>query len=332
MSPEQALGAAEKIGPCTDGFGLGGILFHLLTGRPVYQSTSRLGALMQASEGDQLPPRSFNPKVPSSLDRICRKALAPDPNQRYRAADELERALRRFLRRPWLVAAGAMSLGVAALGYAAMQMWAPIVSQPAGVSGIAGPAANMAVPWIVSFEVEYFRREKPPRSLGLIGESTEPALFNDDVQVRSRLDAPAYFYLIALNADGKVQLCHPPEETESPSPSDAIVYPRSDYMFPLNDGVGLQAFILVVSRQPLPPFAEWKGREGLQWEIVPAEGAGVWSFDGRSFKPLARQQRGNPRKLPGVPELFKNVCEQVAKLQGPDAVRAVTFPVGRPRN
>ena len=77
MSPEQALGLAERIGAGTDVFGLGGVLYYLLTGRPVYQSTSRYGVLKQASEGEQIPPRSFNPKVPLSLERICRKALSP---------------------------------------------------------------------------------------------------------------------------------------------------------------------------------------------------------------------------------------------------------------
>jgi serine/threonine protein kinase len=335
MSPEQALGLVEKIGPRTDVFGLGGLLYFLLTGRPLYQSTSRFGALKQASEADQISPRAFNPTVPSSLERICRKAIARDPAKRHGAAGELERDLRRFLRRPVAFTICAVVLGIAASGLVALRSRparsAPAVNPSSVLPAITAPEALAVAPQIVSFEINLFRGDKPPQSLGKIGESSEPILFDDDVRIHARLSAPAYCYVIALNADGKVQLCHPLNAADTPPRSDEIAYPVGNLYFPLTDGIGLQAFVLIASGRALPPFVDWQGRSDLPWRAVPADAAGVWGFDGHTFKPLTAPQRGDPRPHRGPPQPYEEVCTYVAKISGVDAVNAIAFPVIKPK-
>src|SRR6202034_4268175 len=106
MSPEQALGRADQIGPRTDVFGLGGVLYYLLTGYPLYQGASRVSMLRQARDAGNVPVRQVNRRVPRTLERICHKALAADPERRYRSAVELERALRWFVARRWIAGAG----------------------------------------------------------------------------------------------------------------------------------------------------------------------------------------------------------------------------------
>jgi predicted Ser/Thr protein kinase len=309
MSPEQALGREDQIGPWTDVFGLGGVLYYLLTGRPVYQGTGGWAALRQASQAEQVPPRQVNPKVSRGLERICLKALAPDPQRRYREAGELERALRRFRRRPWMVAVAAAVLGLAALAF------------------FIAPAATPSIaPRVLSLEVKHFRGD-PPVALGTIGVTPGPTLFDDDVRVHAQLNTPAYCYLIALNADGKTWLCHPPTPTEAPARADAITYPLGNHYFPLNDGLGLQAFILLASRVPLPPFDEWKGRAALRWVAIPGGGADIWRFDDHTFEPLTDGRRSPPRQRSGPPRLFVELCESVARLPGVDAVAAIVFPV-----
>ena len=312
MSPEQANGDADRIGPWTDVFGLGGILYYLLTGRPVYQGDRGLGAFEKASKGEQVAPRRVNPRVSRGLERICLKALAADPERRYRGADDLGRPLRRYRRRPWMVAAGAAILGLAAL---------------ATVSFLFMPAP---APHIVSLEVRHTRGE-PPQTLGTVGATPGPMLFEDDVKVHARLDTPAYCYLIALNPDGKDQLCLPEEATDRPPRSGRMVYPpESKKYFPLTDGVGLQVFLLVASRKPLPPYAEWKDRVGLHWQSVRVDDAGVWGFDGRTFELLSGGRRGAPRERSGPPRPFEELCKHVANLPGVDAVQAIAFPVFNP--
>jgi serine/threonine-protein kinase len=123
MSPEQAEGDDERITPRTDVFGLGAVLYELLCGRPPYQAPTltALGELARA--GRVIPPRRINRRIPRALETICLRAMAHNPSDRYAGADELARALRRYLQRPLFIAAacaGATTLLVpAALAVAA---------------------------------------------------------------------------------------------------------------------------------------------------------------------------------------------------------------------
>jgi len=332
MSPEQAMGSEGRIGTWTDVFGLGGVLYYLLTGLPVYQGASSLDALQKARKAEQVAPRQIDRKVPRSLERICLKALAPDPDQRYQTAEDLERALRGFLAGPRIAATGVAALVMASLAFAIVWPRATSTGQSASGQTAGGHAAasshtREATPRIVSFEVTHFRGDNPPVSLGTIGESPGPIRFDDDVRLHARLDVPAYCYLMALNPDGKVQLCHPSAGTEPPPRSNELGYPRGDLYFPLTDGVGLQAFVLLASRAPLPPYSQWEGKVGLHWEAVPADGAALWSFDGQTFELLAKDRRSEPRRRTGEPRPFRAVCEYIATRPDVDAVSALAFPV-----
>jgi tRNA A-37 threonylcarbamoyl transferase component Bud32 len=99
MAPEQAAGQTDAIGPGTDIFGLGAILYALLTGRPPFQGDTISEILQNAKQGKVTRPRQFNGRVPPALERICLKAMAADPHQRYASAAALAKSLRRFLRR-----------------------------------------------------------------------------------------------------------------------------------------------------------------------------------------------------------------------------------------
>ena len=81
--------------------------------------------------------------------------------------------------------------------------------------------------------------------------------------VRAELSEPAYAYLIAFRPDGTDELCDPDDEDMPPQKKPQPQYPpptKSDERYRLSEGAGLQAFALVVSRQPLPSYREWKKR------------------------------------------------------------------------
>src|SRR5262249_20960862 len=95
----------ERIGPRSDLFGLGGILYALLTGRPPHQDADVMGLWEKARQSIVTPPRQINRRIPRTLERICLKALAADPEQRYASAGQFAAALRGFGRRRWFIAA-----------------------------------------------------------------------------------------------------------------------------------------------------------------------------------------------------------------------------------
>lgn len=98
MSPEQAAGQAGQVGPRSDIYSLGAILYEAITGRPPHDGDSPLETLVHVVEGECLPPRRINPKLPRPLEQICLKCLEKNPDDRYLTASDLADDLDHFLR------------------------------------------------------------------------------------------------------------------------------------------------------------------------------------------------------------------------------------------
>lgn len=98
MPPEQASARFGKVGRPSDVYGLGAILYYLLTARPPFQAASFESVVEQVLATEPFSPRLLNPSVPRDLETICLKCLEKEPSTRYRTAQELADELSRFLR------------------------------------------------------------------------------------------------------------------------------------------------------------------------------------------------------------------------------------------
>ena len=97
MSPEQAGGRIEDLGPASDIYGLGATLFAVLTGRPPVEGENVVEVLSRVRSGAIDLPRSLVPDVPRPLEAICLKALALRPEDRYPQAKALADDVERWL-------------------------------------------------------------------------------------------------------------------------------------------------------------------------------------------------------------------------------------------
>jgi formylglycine-generating enzyme required for sulfatase activity/serine/threonine protein kinase len=110
MSPEQAAGRVDELGPASDIYSLGATLYCLLTGRVPFPDRDLGTVLGKVQRGDFPPPRQVNSRVPAALEAICLRAMAVRPADRYPSCASLADDVERWLadepvsayREPWL--------------------------------------------------------------------------------------------------------------------------------------------------------------------------------------------------------------------------------------
>ena len=156
MSPEQARGEWDRIDQRADIFGLGALLYKLLTDHAPHEGSSVSEVLDRAKKGDITPPSRLDPTIPAAIEAVCLKALAAAPENRYTTALEFAAALRRAIeptavatppaRLPARVRRG-LPAAVVACGLVALAVWlwprssgtTPTVVPPGGSEPAAGP-------------------------------------------------------------------------------------------------------------------------------------------------------------------------------------------------
>jgi hypothetical protein len=276
MPPEQARGEVERIDPRTDVYGLGAILYELLTGRPPHQGATRAELWRAACRGDVVPPRQVNPRVPAALERVCMKALATDPTDRYASAAALADDLRRYCARPRRLAlAVAAVAGLLLLGVAAWLIEASRPGRPALVAGTPTPSTEPFAPsplkgWIdvCVWEGKKVTGPRSPHRRGLFLHQLDalPLKVGDEVQVELSVNRPMFVYVVWINSAGKALPVYPWREFEwDQQPVDEqpveglkkLPEGAVEDGWEMDQGVpGMETLLLLVRRSKLPPEEE----------------------------------------------------------------------------
>ena len=97
MPPEQAMPTRGPVGPYSDIYSLGALLYELLTCRPPFRADNPLETIRQVVSDEPIPPRRLNPKIAVDLETICLKCLEKEPSRRYDSAQTLAEELNRYL-------------------------------------------------------------------------------------------------------------------------------------------------------------------------------------------------------------------------------------------
>jgi WD40 repeat protein len=104
MAPEQAAGKVKEVGPATDVYALGAILYEMLVGRPPFRAETPLETIHQVLTEEPISLTRILSKVPRDLQTICLKCLQKEPRRRYASAEALAEDLHRFLAREPILA------------------------------------------------------------------------------------------------------------------------------------------------------------------------------------------------------------------------------------
>jgi serine/threonine protein kinase len=219
MAPEQADPALGSIGPASDVYSLGVVLYHMLTGRTPFEGTKRQ-LLCQVARDEPPPPAQFRPDLDPALEAILLRALTRQPGQRIGSAAELAAALggwldgqagprsslpmtldseprpRRSLRRFWPAAAAAMLL----LG--ALTWWRWPTSPP--------PAQQSLPPLKGSIDLRAWEPGNPRRRDRRLNQPGALPLKPGDLAViEATLNRRAYLYVLLIETNGTVTPLYP---------------------------------------------------------------------------------------------------------------------------
>src|SRR5262249_48235092 len=233
------------------------------------------------------------------LARIVLLAMAAEPANRYPWAVDLARELERYVTRPRRLRRTA----IVASGVVGILALLAVLARPGGRTAppVPMPLTSTAPLRIAMMEVLHFVEDERGHAsaCGIVGEDVLACRADDVVKVGARLTAPAYCYLIALHPNGQAQCYFPRDEDAPPPRLGEIASPADpDPYSPLTDGIGLQAYVLLASEEPLPSYRAWLGQLGpLPWGPTGPDTEGVWRFDGRTFEQIGPRERSEPRKL-----------------------------------
>ena len=357
LSPEQ-IEDSSAAGPHSDLYSLGGTLFYLLTGRSPFSDRVGLQGKLNAHLTQLAPDvRSIRPEIPSTVAEVVARLLAKRPTERFESAQSLANKLRELSspnlaaiattsdfdlpRRPTsirrLAVAIAIPLVIVLFVVIGLEVFGPdapsdpkkkVEKPPAGASA---PTYKVEVHSFQLSHLEKRGRFDVPR--GLIGRKSFQTWVGDGIKISATLTEPAYSYIIAFWPNGGIKVCFPEADSARPPQGNNPKYPSISrgVSYGLTDGTGLQAFFVVVSRKPLPPYRAWRKNLGPSpWRPTETAAGVVWQYRNGELlywaKDVRDGQRGKADKVRGGKMLIR-IAKWLLERPEIEAVEGIGFSV-----
>jgi hypothetical protein len=275
MAPEQAAGLVERIDARSDIYGLGAVLYELLTGRPPHQAPSARELWQAAREGEVVAPRTRNPRVPLAVNALCLRCLARDPAARFASAAELAAAVRRLQRRRTGrqalvgVAAAVLLLGTALLLWAMRPRAGPTPSPDRSTDA---PTVEAVPPRLLAFlpqDDRPLRRDFVVRAeFDTKAKDAEGRFLLDDgdrVTLRVTTERDCYLGVWVVDAARTIVRVFPNrfEDSALVRAGETVLVPgRPEYALQASASTGTEYVYVLASTRPLPAPAGLRGGVG----------------------------------------------------------------------
>lgn len=340
MAPEQAAGDGNALGPWTDVFGLGAILYELLTGRPPHdvKGLSLRQAVEKVGKCKIEPPRKMRPTVPQDLEAIALRALNADPTQRFANASEFETALRKRTKR-WfsLTFAVTFTISLSFCGIVlSTRSWVKDQLAEFSTESIPSPASapnpKAMPPLTGNLNVRIWSADGKAKSgLTITDPGALPVRNGDQVHLEASLNRPAYLYLLWIDSEGKVTRLD--DVTAGATPRNELHSPAQlGQGWEMIGAPGLETIVLLAAEKPLAANDDLAILIGTLPPTGPSAGDGFVAFDieGQPLAGLSSCVKvtggGESRGLGAIKTINDPVVQSLERLRERfDLVKAVRF-------
>lgn len=298
MSPQQVRGEADRVDGRSDVYSLGVILYQLLTGRIPYKSQNIDSLKREILSEQPTPLRQYTPDVPPEIEAICEKAMAKEPNDRYKTASDMAKALRAVMQPQTAAAAPPktsnrwLPVAIAAAGFAAVAagVFAFVNNRPqsnggggANHSGNHGGSSS-AIETPIPPELAIHFQEKGDDGVfhkdSNLAAANLPVVVGDKVQFHVILPEPMFAYLYWIDSDGEAKRIWPDRDTDLDKQTAVIELSRpagaddetQPTWFSIPKTGGNQVFFLGVSTEPLGAneLTEFEAKTKFMRNLLPS--------------------------------------------------------------
>lgn len=361
MAPEQ-IDAVSEVDIRADLYGLGGVLYFLLTAHAPFANVKGLQQKLTAhlTKGPK-PMTDYRPDIPGTVIDLVDQLLAKKPEERFTTPEELVEKLEQLItelktgeakpadlgkgKRRRIPAAMMLGVGLVAAGIVAVLLISSfnkkdesqhIVNRDKKLIGGTGQQTvppkklKILVKGIIALHREVVEGKNDYKR-GELGKKSFVTHNGDGLDIEFQLTAPAYCYIIAYYPNGQECLAFPENENEAPPMTDKPKYPWKDasLTWGLTDGEGLQSFFVVVSSNPLPPYSEWKSKRGNSpWKPMDIKEEIIYFYyDDQKVSYVTTTERGPAQKKVGPDVLMLEQGDWLHKAPEIETVAGIGFTV-----